>query len=282
MDKRILQRLKGSIVYMSEVEARIARLILSDPRSFVRYSLAKAATLAKVSQGSVVNFATKYTGNGYAHLKLCVAAALPDNTIPFSEIEAGDSATDILGKTVASVGTALSSTASLNDEETLRSVADRILRAKKVEIYGIYRSGVVANDFYYQLLQLGIPAAYVSDVLTCSVSASLLGEGSLVIAVSSSGQTQDIIDAVRLAKENGVPVVSLTAHRASPLAALSDEVLIAAPSGSSLSSSAVEIRHSQLVIADAICACVAQRLGKCGEERYIRASKLLSTHNVKE
>ncbi len=64
MDKRILQRLKGAVVYMSEVETRIARLILSDPRSFVTYSLAKAAALAKVSQGSVVNLQlnTRETG----------------------------------------------------------------------------------------------------------------------------------------------------------------------------------------------------------------------------
>ena len=282
MEKKLLHEVRSQLEFMSDVERSVADMIIKNPKRFIVLSLGEVASEAGVSQGSVVNFAKKYGDCGFAALKLKIAACLSDEKKPFSTLKITDSAVDALKKTVADTYTALSNTAAINSEKTLRTVAERILHAKKVEIYGIYRSGVVANDFYYQLLQLGIPAAYVSDVLTCSVSASLLGEGSLVIAVSSSGQTQDVIDAVRLAKENGVPVVALTAHRSSPLAALADEVLIAAPSGSSISASGTEIRHSQLALTEAICSYIAQKLGKSGEEKYFKASKILSTHNVKE
>lgn len=278
---KILEEIKSRLEFMSDVEKAVARVIVGDPRRFVGRSLGEVAAEAGVSQGSVVNFAKKYAQCGFSALKIQVASSL-SASVPFSVAHANDNAADVLGKTVANVEAALHNTVALNQEKTLRSVAERILRAKKVEIYGIYRSGVVANDFYYQLLQLGIPAAYVSDVLTCSVSASLLKKGSLVIAVSSSGQTEDIIDAVKLAKENGVPIVSVTAHRASALAKLSDEVLIAAPSGNAVASVATEIRHSQLALTDALCSYIAGKLGKEGEEKYFRASSILHTHNVKE
>ena len=184
--------------------------------------------------------------------------------------------------TVDNVNEALSNTLATNEENTLMSVAELIMSAKKVEIYGIFRSAVVATDFYYQLLQLGIPATFVSDVLTCAVSASMLGEGSLVIAISSSGQTQDIINAVKLAKCNNVPVVCITAHKNSPLAKLSDEVLIAAPSGNSLTSSETEIRTAQLTITDAICTFLQTKFDKTGEKNYFKMSEILNSHNVKD
>ena len=283
MKQTLLRELRSNLDYMSNVERRLAEVILKDPRQFVSYSLGELAELAQVSQGSIINFANKFCGGGFPALKMEVAASLPHvSDTPFSVVTDGDSLKEMLQKTTESIGDALKNTSALNDEETLRAVGDLILGAKKVEIYGIFRSAVVATDFYFQLLQLGIPATFVSDVLTCAVSASMLGEGSLVIAISSSGQTQDVIDAVRLAKANGVPVITITAHKASPLAQLADRVLIAAPSGNARSANANEVRLSQLALTDALCSYLRTRLDADGNNRYFKMNEILSSHNVKD
>lgn len=283
MKQTLLRELRSNLDYMSNVERRLAEVILKDPRRFVSYSLGELAELAQVSQGSIINFANKFCGGGFPALKMEVAASLPHaSDTPFSVVTDGDSLKEMLQKTTESIGDALKNTSALNDEETLRAVGDLILGAKKVEIYGIFRSAVVATDFYFQLLQLGIPATFVSDVLTCAVSASMLGEGSLVIAISSSGQTQDVIDAVRLAKANGVPVITITAHKASPLAQLADRVLIAAPSGNARSANANEVRLSQLALTDALCSYLRTRLDADGNNRYFKMNEILSSHNVKD
>ncbi len=283
MKQKLLRELRSNLAYMSNVERKLADVILKDPRRFVSYSLGELAELAQVSQGSIINFANKFCGGGFPALKMEIAASLSDETDePFSMVKDSDSLKEILQKTTVSIGDALENTSVLNDEETLRAVGDLILGAKKVEIYGIFRSAVVATDFYFQLLQLGVPATFVSDVLTCAVSASMLGEGSLVIAISSSGQTQDVIDAVRLAKANGVPVVTLTAHKSSPLAQLSDKVLIAAPSGNSRSAGANEIRLSQLALTDVLCSYLRTKIDADGNNRYFKMNEILSSHNVKD
>ena len=283
MKQTLLRELRSNLDYMSNVERRLAEVILKDPRRFVSYSLGELAELAQVSQGSIINFANKFCGGGFPALKMEVAASLPHvSDTPFSVVTDGDSLKEMLQKTTESIGDALKNTSALNDEETLRAVGDLILGAKKVEIYGIFRSAVVATDLYFQLLQLGIPATFVSDVLTCAVSASMLGEGSLVIAISSSGQTQDVIDAVQLAKANGVPVITITAHKASPLAQLADRVLIAAPSGNARSANANEVRLSQLALTDALCSYLRTRLDADGNNRYFKMNEILSSHNVKD
>lgn len=283
MKSKILHEIKTNLIYMSSVERKIAEAILFDPKSVSRSSLGELAESAKVSQGSIVNFANKFCGGGFSALKLEIAAALSQEiSQPFSTIESNDSLKKVLQKTSHGITEALNNTAVINDEESLKSAAEMILNAKKVEIYGVFRSAVVATDLYYQMIQLCIPATFVSDVLTCALSASMLKEDSLVIAISSSGETQDVIDAVRLAKENNVPVICITAHKNSPLAKLSNVVLVAAPSGSSISTNANEIRISQLAITDALCSYLRLKLDGDGKTGYFKFNSILSMHNVRD
>ncbi len=283
MKTTLLRELRSGLEYMSAAERRIAETLLADPQGAVSLSLSGLSEKAKVSQGSIINFSNKFSGGGFPALKMEIAASLAEESgRPFSTVSGKDSMKDIFSKTSDNICAALANTAALNDEQTLRDVCEMILGAKKVEIYGVFRSAVVATDFYFQLLQLGIPASFVSDVLTCAVSASLLGEGSLVIAISSSGQTKDVIDAVRLARGGGVPVVALTAHKNSPLASLSDKLLLASPSGNALSTTDTEIRMSQLSITDAICSYLRSRIDADGSDRYFKMTEILRSHNVRD
>ncbi len=278
MAESILKRLRAEGAFMHSVEARIAKLILADPTSFCNLSLSAAARMADASQGSLVNFANKYAHGGFPALKLAITAAYVAEGVPAAEKSVGEA----LRNTVKGAEEAFSNTLSLNDENTLRRVAERIRKAKKVEIYGIFRSAVVATDFYYQLLQLNVPATFVSDVLTCAASASLLRRGSLVVAISSSGQTKDVLDAVSLAKANGVPIVGITGHRDSPLARLSDDVLVSAHSGRNDTVDSTEVRLSQLVLTDAICSYLRDRLDAEGKRSYSGMTEILNSHSVKD
>ena len=193
-----------------------------------------------------------------------------------------DTLKEALNKNISSCETAFELTDEANSEAVLESVTTKLLNAKKVEIYGVFRSAAVATDFCYQLLQLGVSASFVSDILTCSISASMLDENALVIAISSSGRTKDIIDAVKNAKANNVPVVSVTSNINSPLAKLSDDVLIASSSGNSIYSSSTEIRMSQLLLTDTICSYIRSRIDEKGKKRYAKLRKILNSHNVEE
>ena len=283
MESKILHKLSSMMEFMSLIEGKIARIILSDPERFTKYTLGELSRVAGVSQGSIINFSKKFSGGGFPDLKLSVATALSqEKERPFSLIESNDSMKAVLRKTADGFCQGLKNTVALNSTETLERACSLILGAKKIEIYGIFRSAVVATDMYYQLIQLGLHANFVADVLTCAVSASLLSSDSVVVAISSSGQTRDVIDAVRLAKENNVPIVAITAHSDSPLASLADVVLNACPAGNSLSEHANQVRASQLAIVDSIVSELRSRIDSDGNGRYFKVSEILGLHNVKD
>ncbi len=281
MKNNLISHLKSSINYLTSVEKKIAQIIVDTPDKFITYTMLDLAQHADVSQGSIINFSKKFAGGGFPELKLLIAANLKNyNTMITASAPLCKD--DILSKTINSRNAAHLLTAGVNSEETLSRVAEKILNAKKVEIYGIYRSAAVATDLCYQLLELGIPASFVSDILTCSISAAMLNEDSLVVAVSSSGQTKDIIDAVKNAKERNVPIVSITSNISSPLAKLSDDVLVASSSGSRDTSNQCEIRASQLLLADAVCSYIRSAINESNRERYLEFERILTSHSVKE
>lgn len=283
MSQNLLHILRSDTDALSGVERKIANIILDDPQKFMSCSLSEVSELASVSQGSIINFSKKFAGGGFPTLKLQIAANLSDyEQQPFSVIDKDDSFKDIFHKIINSDIVALKNTASINDEETFHRVIRKILTAKKVELYGIFQSAVIATDFQHQLLQLGIPASFVSDVLTCAIQASMLDPDCLVIAISFSGRTKDIIDVVKLARAGNVPVVCLTSNPNAPLAKLSDDVLVAAAGGSSIGETSSEIRSSMLLLTDAICSCLRSKIDEAGEKRYFEFKKILESHGVKD
>lgn len=283
MSENIITKLKTNINFLTKVEKKIARLIIDNPAEFITYSMADLADKAEISQGSIINFSKKYADGGFPELKLQISAcigALKEQQINL--VTKDDTLKEALRKNIESHYAAFSLTQEINNEKALKNVAEKILRAKKVEIYGVFCSGAVATDFCYQLLQLGIPASFVSDILTCSISATMLDSSSLVIAISSTGKTKDIIDAVKNAKANNVPIVSITSNVNSPLAKLSDDVLIASASGNSIYTNSAEVRSSQLLLTDTICSYIRSKMEPRDEHRFFELRKILNSHNVDE
>jgi len=278
----MLNFLKLSFQSLTSTEQKIATVILQDPSQFITFTMNDLSNAAGVSHGSIINFAKKFSGGGFPSLKLQIAGNLSDYQQPFSTIQKEDSVLGALQKIIDDSLCAFQNTMQLNDEQTLQRVAARIMHAKKVELYGIFHSAVVATDFHYQLLQLGIPASFVSDILLCAVSASMLDSNCLIIAVSSSGKTRDIIDAVKIAKANNVPVVCLTSDSSSPLAHLSDDVLVSVGSGNSLGENYSEIRLSQSVLINAICAYLRSQIDEDGQKSYFGLQGILNSHNVND
>ena len=283
MENKLLHKLSSTVEFMSSAEGKIARIILSDPERFTKYTLGELSAVAGVSQGSIINFAKKHSGGGFPELKIAVASAIyAEKERPFSLVESNDSMKTVLRKTSDGICKGLRNTVELNGSESLKKACNLIIGAKKVEIYGIFRSAVVATDMYYQLIQMGIQANFVSDVLTCAVSASMLDSDSAVVAISSSGQTRDVLDAVKLAKGNGVPIVAITAHADSPLAFLADVTLVACPAGNAISEHANQVRASQLAIVDSIVSEIRSTVDSKGKGMYSKVSEILSMHNVRD
>ena len=278
----LLYKIEGQLGQYSKTDQKIAAVILQDPKAAVEYTMEQLARRADVSQGSIHNFSNKLCGGGFSKLKILLAQEVGEYQHTETDlVSAQDSMADVLDKVIEEMIHAYRQTAALNDPDTMTRVAQMLLKAKRIEIYGIYTSGIVAEELYHRLLVLGLPAVYVTDGLMCPVSATMLDKDCLALAVSTSGQTKDICDALQMAKENGVPRVCITANPRGPVAALCQEVL-QVPANSSVTKNRPDVaRPSAVLLAETLCTYI-RRQAKENKQQYDRLSGILNSHSIKE
>ena len=59
MAENIISKLKTNINFLTNVEKKIAALIIENPGEFITYSMHELVKKADVSQGSIINFSKK-------------------------------------------------------------------------------------------------------------------------------------------------------------------------------------------------------------------------------
>lgn len=134
----------------------------------------------------------------------------------------------------------------------------------RIFLFGKGRSGMVMSMFAMRLMHLGLDVHLVGES-----TAPALKPGDLLIIGSGSGETESCMLAARKARSLGVTVALLSAVAASSIGRISDILVILpchpknqAPRLESPLLAGTIFEQSLLIFTDAICATLAQALGR--------------------
>lgn len=148
--------------------------------------------------------------------------------------------------------------------ETLENTdkfVDMILAARKIYLYGVGRSGLIAKAFAIRLVQMGLEVFFVGETVT-----PIVEEGNAVIIVSYTGETMSAIQTANIVRRVGAKVVVLTAHPSSKLAAASNLVIELHPPKDDdkkrLAPLGTLFEDATLVYLDSIVAVLMEKLGQ--------------------
>jgi DNA-binding MurR/RpiR family transcriptional regulator len=123
-----------------------------------------------------------------------------------------------------------------------------------------------------KLLRIGLPCHSYADVHLALTGAALAGPADVSVAVSCSGETPDVLEPVRTAREAGAMTVAITNNPRSSLAAMADHVLVSTGRETAFRPGALASRISQLLIVDCVFVGVAQRTFEASDGA-LRATK---------
>jgi RpiR family transcriptional regulator, carbohydrate utilization regulator len=151
--------------------------------------------------------------------------------------------------------------------------------ARRIEFYGAGGSGIAALDVQHKFFRLGVPSVAYSDPHTYTTSAALLGAGDVVVVISNTGRTRDILDAVKSALAGGAKVIAIT-HGNSPLARMASVGLFANVDEDTDIFSPMTSRVSHLAIGDILAVGVALARGPEFAERLAEAKDVLNRRRV--
>ena len=218
----MLDRIRASIPALPPAEQRVAKLLLSDPRSFATLPVVVLAERSHVSKPTVVRFCRSVGYDGLADFKRKLAGSVNEG-VPFvhRSVDDDDKAGDIVVKVTDNAVAALlryrNAAASLSVDRAIQALTDAGRAGRRIEFYGVGNSGIVAQDAQHKFFRLGVTATAVSDGHIQVMSATMLKPGDCAVIISNSGRSRDLLDVADIARKKGATVLAITAS-GSPLA----------------------------------------------------------------
>lgn len=249
---------------LPEGAKKIGSFLLADPHKATEMTLRELSRELSVSEGSIINFASRMGYDGYTALRLALARSVSSgDVLRYESASPNDSASEIMRKIKDNTSDALRATSLSVTEAELIKAASLLTGAKKrIEVYGIGSSAMIAEDAAFRFMKLGLPATCVRDSYIGSVSALMLDSECTALAVSYTGRTHDLIKTMTIAKEKGAKTICITCFADSPLAELCDIALIAVSGEALVNKLATVSRMAQLMIIDTLCEYIASRAGE--------------------
>ena len=141
----------------------------------------------------------------------------------------------------------------------------------KVIITGMGKSGLIGKKIAATLTSTGTPSYFLHPAESTHGDSGIITRDDVVIAISNSGETQELLNLLPLIKRFGVPIISMTGNLSSTLAKAGNVVLDisvekeACPLGKAPTASTT----ATLAMGDALAVCLLKKRGFTEEDFLI-------------
>ncbi|WP_431712714.1 MurR/RpiR family transcriptional regulator [Serratia marcescens] len=223
-----LDKIQSHLERLSKSERKVAEVILASPQTAIHSSIATLARMADVSEPTVNRFCRRLDTKGFPDFKLHLAQSLANGT-PYvnRNVEEDDSVDSYTSKIFESVMASLDTVKANLDIAAINRAVDLLTQAKKISFFGLGASAAVAHDAMNKFFRFNIPVVYFDDIVMQRMSCMNSSEGDVVVLISHTGRTKNLVEMAHLARENDATVLAITSRdtplaQAAPLALLLD------------------------------------------------------------
>ena len=243
---------------LSETERKVAEYILQHPNEVIYLSITDMAARCGVSDATVVRLCKRLRMHGYQELKVTLAQDIVSPLERIHEaVTENDNCREVMSKVFQTTIQALQYTERIVNQQQLELTVTTLNEARRVVILGMGNSAAVAKDMQHKLLRLGINATAYDDNHMSRIVCVYLGKGDVCVCISHSGSSRDVVDAARMAHDNGAKVISMTGVGRSPLSEMSDIKLETASQEAQYHILALASRIAQYALIDSIYTSLA-------------------------
>jgi len=255
-------RIKSLHAQLGKADQKIADYILNDNTDKKSLTVQGLANGANVSTATVSRFVKRIGFSSYREFSLSLAVpSQPSNTF-FGEIAPQDNTEQIVRKVFNGAKTAVDSTYEIIDPQAWHTAADWLISARRVGLFGIGGSSIVALNGYHKLLRTPLDVEQHPDYDVQLMQSVRMRKGDVAIVISHSGRNKDTLKITRQLKANDVKVIAITAFPNSVLANLADLVLSSSAEEVNMRSESMSSLVAQITIVDSLFTLVGVKLEK--------------------
>lgn len=269
---KFLLEIRQRLVELSGNNRVIAERIINYPEEVLQAKVSEFAERCHCDSAQVVRLCQKLGYDGFTSLKNRIAVELldPKRTLHRQIAEPATSFEQLKRNFSLNFTRTINDTLANLDEETVEQAVGLIRRARHIAVCGFGSSALAARDLRIKLVRIGYYAMFLDDAENIRSLVATLSKEDLLILISFSGDTPYILDNVRVAEKNGVPVLALTNYLHSPLAESASCVLPTTADEQRLRLGAMDSTVAQFLVIDLLSSFMAEESPRQTEQRILQ------------
>ncbi len=280
--RNILATIEFLLPSLTPAEKRVAKYVLASPKETVNAPLQKLAQRCECGEATVVRLCKTVGVSGYAEFKRLLSKQL--RTPPERDDTLRLAGTRNIGEIVESVFRLnilnLRKTLEVVAVEEYEKACEAIAGSNKLVFFAI---GDAMFPCYYASLRfrrVGYDCYADSDADMQIVNACNIKKGDVAIAISHSGRTKQVVEAMRIAKERGATTICFTKAGKSELTKYSDIVLYNVTVDTTIDKEVIARRVAEQAMLDVIYVGVLQKMKRESFEKLQQVSENLKVNKL--
>lgn len=266
---------------LKTAEKKAADLMLSKPEFLAQASIGEAAEEAACSVATFVRLAHRLGYSGYPELKSQLREKEEDVPLQLYEgISPADSYGDVVRKVFQTSIHALNDTLNVLDIEDYGKAVDAIANAGRLVFCGVGDAANVAQSGYQKFIRAGINVQASADPDVQLITASHMKRGDVLVAISHSGRTKSIVEAVKYARTTGATVIAITNYPVSPMAKNADIILLTAAFTEHIKGEIMSKRVAELCMLESLFVNVLLKRQEVLSENLQRSNSALEVNKL--
>lgn len=242
---------------LSVSERAVLDYLIANKASLKDLSVETVAKASFTSPASVVRMAKKLGYDGFKDFKVDFILANSKVEIPddkeYKDIILVQNKENYSGKTAVENNIrALEDTIRLYSENSIRKAAEMIMTSRKILLFGKGSSSLACQDFQMKLRRIDRFCIAQDDLHEQLIDVTFADQRDVIILISNTGETEEIVQAATIARENNAKIISIVRAGKSFLSDISDIVLYSSALEGEFRSAAMTSRISQMAIVDAL------------------------------
>lgn len=235
-------------------EKKVADYILKNPQNAVNSNVSELAQKSGVSDATIIRFCKHIGFQGYYQMRIRLSADLGRHsaTQALTEAKEPDPVSDVFQRFANNI-VRIGRNISVKDMEYC---IDLLKSANCVHLIAVGNTSPHAMYMGFRLERLGIVATYNMLPEYMMNHINLAKENDLVIALSESGSSKQIVQILEFAKGKGLKSIVITGYRHSPVSRYADCLLLTKVGGEAFDYIKEYSHLNCMAVIDAILDCL--------------------------
>ncbi len=224
----LIPKLEMLSTHGSDTEKKVSFFLLHDKKNNISTLSAIAlGELCGISNASVIRFAQNLGYKGYSEFKLEYLATQKNNVkeILYNDVCLDDSSSEVIRKAEYIFVKNVENSIKIVNPITLDLLANAIVSAEKIALFGVGSSGLVAAGAYQKLIKINKHVLFNSDTHVQRAYASMLTGKDLALAFTTRGKTKEVLQSLDIAQKSGCTISAITRYGKTPTSKIADLVL---------------------------------------------------------